>query len=226
MFQADGAADYGEFDTAPFVKREKAMGRKVRLGNDIDITWSLLDKERNPYNVEGRDFRIELLVRDKVFPIYGATASGNDIHFVYYGKDQDRTGKVNLIYIENEGSEFMVTFDTENAFEMMPHSWQAVDTDETQETVTLDVVTLVSELNSIQGPKGDKGDKGDPLTWDDLTEEQKASLKGERGERGFTGAVIYPEVYVDEDLHLHIMEPYPALSERLYVENGKLYIRM
>ena len=31
------------------------------------------------------------------------------------------------------------------------------------------------------GPKGDKGDKGDPLTWDDLTEEQKASLKGADG---------------------------------------------
>ena len=38
------------------------------------------------------------------------------------------------------------------------------------------------------GPKGDKGDKGDPLTWDDLTEEQKASLKGEKGDKGDTGA--------------------------------------
>lgn len=45
------------------------------------------------------------------------------------------------------------------------------------------------------GPKGDKGDKGDPLTWDDLTEEQKASLKGADGksayqyaqEGGYTG---------------------------------------
>lgn len=45
----------------------------------------------------------------------------------------------------------------------------------------------------LQGEKGEKGDKGerglqgikgDPLTWDDLTEEQKASLKGEKGDDG------------------------------------------
>lgn len=32
-----------------------------------------------------------------------------------------------------------------------------------------------------------KGDKGDALTWDDLTPEQKASLKGERGDKGDQG---------------------------------------
>ena len=39
------------------------------------------------------------------------------------------------------------------------------------------------------GPKGDKGDKGDPLTWDDLTEEQKASLKGADGKSAYEYAV-------------------------------------
>lgn len=32
-----------------------------------------------------------------------------------------------------------------------------------------------------------KGDKGDPLTWDDLTAEQKAEIKGEKGDRGDPG---------------------------------------
>lgn len=32
-----------------------------------------------------------------------------------------------------------------------------------------------------------KGDKGDALTWDDLTPEQKASLKGEKGDKGDQG---------------------------------------
>ena len=40
---------------------------------------------------------------------------------------------------------------------------------------------------SLKGEKGDKGDKGDALTWDDLTEEQKASLKGEKGDKGDKG---------------------------------------
>ena len=44
-----------------------------------------------------------------------------------------------------------------------------------------------------KGEKGDRGDrglqgmKGDPLTWDDLTDEQKASLKGEQGAPGPRG---------------------------------------
>jgi len=40
---------------------------------------------------------------------------------------------------------------------------------------------------SLKGEKGDKGDKGDALTWDDLTPEQKASLKGEKGDKGDKG---------------------------------------
>lgn len=37
------------------------------------------------------------------------------------------------------------------------------------------------------GPAGPQGEKGDPLTFDDLTPEQKAELKGEQGETGPEG---------------------------------------
>lgn len=37
------------------------------------------------------------------------------------------------------------------------------------------------------GPQGPQGEKGDPLTWDDLTDEQKASLVGPKGEKGDKG---------------------------------------
>jgi len=40
------------------------------------------------------------------------------------------------------------------------------------------------DLGSVVGNKGDPGDKGDPLTFDDLTEEQKAELKGAPGDKG------------------------------------------
>ena len=42
-------------------------------------------------------------------------------------------------------------------------------------------------MATLRGPQGEKGEKGDPLTFDDLTDEQKAQLKGERGERGERG---------------------------------------
>lgn len=39
-----------------------------------------------------------------------------------------------------------------------------------------------------KGDKGDKGDTGEPLTWNDLTAEQRASLKGDQGNQGAAGA--------------------------------------
>lgn len=131
------------------------MSRKIRVGNDIDINWSLLDKDEQPYIVEGRTFRIELLVGSKRVRIPEATADGNRIHFVYYGKDQkNNLGSVNLIYIENDGVVDMVTFDTKDAFTMVSHSWLALDEDETPETITLEVVTVLSNLQSSIGPRG------------------------------------------------------------------------
>ncbi len=46
-------------------------------------------------------------------------------------------------------------------------------------------------VQGIQGEKGDKGEdgaKGDKLTFEDLTEDNKAELKGEKGDTGATGA--------------------------------------
>ena len=45
--------------------------------------------------------------------------------------------------------------------------------------------------------KGDKGDKGDPLTWNDLTEEQKAEIKGEKGDKGDKGDIGEPLTWND-----------------------------
>ena len=41
----------------------------------------------------------------------------------------------------------------------------------------------------VQGEKGDKGDTGDALTYDMLTDEQKAELKGEKGDKGDKGDI-------------------------------------
>lgn len=40
------------------------------------------------------------------------------------------------------------------------------------------------------GPKGDQGEKGDPLKWEDLSYEQKASLKGETGDTGQASKIL------------------------------------
>lgn len=44
-----------------------------------------------------------------------------------------------------------------------------------------------ASLKGETGTTGAQGPKGDPLTWDDLTDEQKASLKGAKGDPGEDG---------------------------------------
>ena len=193
------------------------MAEKIRLGNDIGIDWSLIDSEGNPYVVEGKDVSIEIDVGEKKrVRIKELSLSGNTVSFVYWGKDQKYTGRCDLKFIENDGEKEMVTFDTKDAFELVAHSWLIGGEPET-ERVQLSFVTVTSELHTAvgptgpmgpQGPQGEKGEKGD---------------KGEPGERGATGGIYWPEIYVDADMHLHIVEPTPSLGTRLYVQNGVLY---
>lgn len=48
--------------------------------------------------------------------------------------------------------------------------------------------------------------------------------QGPQGPAGKDGTILWPEMYVDNDLWLHIVESEAALSERLIFENGWLVV--
>lgn len=49
---------------------------------------------------------------------------------------------------------------------------------------------------SLKGDTGDRGEKGDPFTYEDFTDEQLASLKGDKGDQGIQGERGVSGVYV------------------------------
>lgn len=221
------------------------MAEKIRLGNDIGIDWSLIDSEGNPYAVEGKDVSIEIDVGEKKrVRIKELSLSGNTVSFVYWGKDQKYTGRCDLKFIENDGEKEMVTFDTKDAFELVAHSWLIGGEPET-ERVQLSFVTVTSELTERIGPPGPAGPVGPAAKVGEVTAEVDANVgtpsvdvstsgpdeqkdihfafHNLKGERGATGGVYWPEIYVDADMHLHIVEPTPSLGTRLYVQDGVLY---
>lgn len=222
------------------------MSQKIRIGNDIDISWSLVDGDEQPYPLEGKDVSIELNVGTKKVRIKEITLDGNTVHFVYYGKDQKYTGSYNLKFIENDGEVEMVTFDTRDAFTLVEHSWLAVDSGEEPERVYLEFITLTSNMLERVGPPGPVGPAakvGDVTAEVDANvgtpsvnvttsgpDEQKNihfafhNLKGQQGERGPQGGIVWPELYVDSDLWLHIVEPASQLSDRVSYNNGWLII--
>ena len=104
------------------------MSQKVRRGNDIHITWTLTDGEGNPYIVEGRDVCVSMIAVNVYppvrVPVSDLTIKDNVISFMYYGKDQRETGMYCLELVENVEQESMTTFDVEDAFTLVHHSWQ------------------------------------------------------------------------------------------------------
>lgn len=219
---------------------------KIRIGNDIDITWSILDADEQPYIVEGRDIAVELDIGKKRVRITEFDLHDNNIHFVYYGKDQKYTGSHNLKFIENEGTVDMVTFDTENVFVLVEHSWLALDEGELPETVQLEVVTVSSDLHTKQGPPGPQGPVGPAAKVGNVTAEVDANtgtpsvdvatsgpdeqknihfaFHNLKGQQGPQGGIIWPTLYVDSDLWLHIVEPEHQLSDRISFDDGWLII--
>ena len=76
---------------------------KIRIGNDIAVTWTLKDGEGNPYDLTGRNVEVHLrsfyVDEQMTFEVTGE--SHNVASFTFYGKDQHAPGKYNLLLIEN-----------------------------------------------------------------------------------------------------------------------------
>lgn len=128
---------------------------KIRIGNDIDIRWTLVDGDGNPYPLAGRDISVEIVIGMRRVRIEEVEVVGiNTLHFCYRGKDQKHTGPCDLKFVENDGRHEMVTFDSPRAFTLVSHSWQAVDADEEPERVCLEYTTVTSQLTERIGPVG------------------------------------------------------------------------
>lgn len=120
--------------------------RKIRLGNDILISWHIYDKDGNPYSLVGKDLYVELNTDKTIVPIEDFTiVDDNVVYFTFYGKDQKVTGNYVALLSENKGVEGMKTLDTKKAFTLVAHTWQTGGGDTSQITTeTLDIDGTIS----------------------------------------------------------------------------------
>lgn len=160
------------------------MGKRFRIGNDIRIEWTLIDKEGQPY-VPAPGSRVVLCSGINTKEIEDYSVDGNTVKFVFYGKDQCWAGCYSLLIVEHKGERDMVTFDVPSVFHLVHHSWQTGGED--SDRIKTETVTLTSavEIPGIPGPPGksayqiavDNGFIGTEEEW-------IASLKGEKGDPG------------------------------------------
>ena len=79
------------------------MSTKKRIGNDLNITWSVLKKDRTAYPINSEILDVYMVVNHCRVDISSISVSGNRISFTYYGNDQKQTGSYALVLIENKG---------------------------------------------------------------------------------------------------------------------------
>lgn len=121
--------------------------RKIRLGNDIIISWHINDENGDPYNLEGKDLYVELSTDKTIVPMQNYQVIGNTIIFPFYGKDQTTTGNYVALLSENKGKVGMKTIDTKKAFTLVAHTWQTGGGDSSEMTVeTLDLTGVISGI--------------------------------------------------------------------------------
>lgn len=132
------------------------MAKKIRLGNDIQVTWTLTDGAGNAYDLTGRNVEVYLLCygwqgRIEDFSVGGT--NGNVITFTFWGKDQIKAGSYTAVFIENRGEEAMVTYDASDIFTLVHHSREA-NGEDGEELETQNVNISSSATQGIIGPQG------------------------------------------------------------------------
>lgn len=94
---------------------------KIRLGNDIEMRWSIFTRDGDnkvPYDLEGRSLTLSVVNRKGESEIE-FFAEGNIVTGVFRGRDQKILGKHGVILRENNGEDGMRTVDACDAFELV-----------------------------------------------------------------------------------------------------------
>lgn len=124
---------------------------KIRLGNDIEMRWSIFTRDGDnkvPYNLEGRALTLSVVNRTGESEIE-FFAEGNIVTGVFRGRDQRILGKHGVILRENNGKDGMRTIDACDAFELVACSCE--EALGSSGTIQLFHLTFDSTIGAITG---------------------------------------------------------------------------
>lgn len=139
--------------------------RKIRIGNDIVVQWSLVAKGTGePFVVEGKDIRLSLKSIFATQEIEDFTAQGNTIAWTFKGAEQKQTGIYSLVVSVVDAQGAMVTTDVCKFVELVACSCEAAGADEAGvHTESIDLVSNVEigggvsitpDWNASEGEEG------------------------------------------------------------------------
>lgn len=146
------------------------MANKFRIKNDLGIEWTITDVD----SLSDRDLSLKLVNKAGISTELETSVNGNVVSATFKGEQQTFTGAYQLVLVDNTGGR-MRTIDKCNAFELVRCDCESDDIESVN--IISASSSLVVGIKGDTGSKGEKGDKGDPLTYADLTEEEKRELQ-------------------------------------------------
>lgn len=127
--------------------------KRIRIGNDILIRWTLIHAKGGNYDIEGKSTSLYLCNLYGKIPVKDYSVSGNTITWTFFGKDQRHCGSYSLVLCVNEGDADMVTTDVCGAFELVQYSCSSGGTDVsgiTTESVSIESSVILGGISPAE----------------------------------------------------------------------------
>lgn len=118
--------------------------KKIRIGNDLNITWSILHNE-DPFPLDDKDVTLYMVNPfNQRKAMDGFAVEGNTVQWTFYGMDQKHIGKYSLELVVNGSELGMQTVDTCDFVELVAHSYMEGGKDD--DNLTIEGIELSSVL--------------------------------------------------------------------------------
>lgn len=89
--------------------------KRYRIGNDIDLEWTILKEDGTAYDLTGKNISLCMTCGGSHYEVNDFSVAANVISWTFYGKDQARCGAYDVILRENSGAVDMITVDRASA---------------------------------------------------------------------------------------------------------------
>lgn len=122
--------------------------KKIRIGNDIRVLWSIFDAQGNPYNdIDKEKAKLYYTTfSNKVNIPDFKIINGNVIEWNFRGREQETLGEYILTLVVNDGEDGMITLDHSKAFRLVPRSSSTCEGEDECSKLATEVVMLTGQL--------------------------------------------------------------------------------
>lgn len=94
--------------------------KRIRIGNNIAITWLLFENDGNIHNLEGLDLELYMTCGGSKYPVTDYSVTENAIAWTFPAGLQTRTGYYKLVLLERDDAKGIHSFDVREAFCLEP----------------------------------------------------------------------------------------------------------